>query len=325
MWAGTFSGTLLGKGGQRGEMAEAPVSLYLELEPGQIADLEVVAKASLAFAAAIKEIAYHLDPLLEVRVELDSSTKGSLSINARIKGFKAKYLNRNVILGVAVVVLIYFKDEIRDHVVDKALDEIIPGFSDEKFSPAEKKEIGEIMDEALKKNLGRRETSQVYRELERDKAVKGVGVTTVPATKPKDIVPRSEFRRRSGDAPPVETEVRKRHSEPRATVTLIKPVLEHSRRSWRLKISDDEFGAIMEDDEFVDDLLSEKIRIPMVEGIQLDVTFSVDEEMTPQGVWEIKSRKIIKVHGQSRAPSQPSLDLPPQLRPVMPSDEDDEH
>jgi hypothetical protein len=39
---------------------EAPISLYLELEPETAADLEVVARATLAFSAAVKELAYVL-------------------------------------------------------------------------------------------------------------------------------------------------------------------------------------------------------------------------------------------------------------------------
>lgn len=306
-------------------MTSAPISLYLELEPDQIADLEVVANASLAFVKALREVAYQIDPSLEIRVEIDSGTKGSLSINARIRALQQKYLNRNVLLGVTGVLLVYFKEEIRDHVVDKALDAIFPGFVEEHFSDRQKQEIKTIIDDSLKKNIGRKEAGKVYQELEKDPAVKGVGATTVPSTKPDNIVPRAEFSRRAAEAPPVETTVRKRDSNPTVTVTLIKPVLEHSKRSWRLKSASGEFGAVMEDTEFLDDVLSEKIRIPMIEGIQLTVTLHVEEELGPQGVWEITSRKITKVHGFERAPTQQMLKLIPQLRPSVNDDEKDEH
>lgn len=39
---------------------ETPISLYLELEPQATADLEAVARATLSFAAAVKELAYVL-------------------------------------------------------------------------------------------------------------------------------------------------------------------------------------------------------------------------------------------------------------------------
>ena len=56
-------------------MADTPISLYLELVPDQKADLEVVARAALAFDAAIKELAYIIDPGMEIKVELESGTE----------------------------------------------------------------------------------------------------------------------------------------------------------------------------------------------------------------------------------------------------------
>jgi len=67
---------------------DALVSLYLDIEPGQKADLEVVARAALAFDVAVKELAYILDPGLELRVELESGTEGTLSLNSIIRPIK---------------------------------------------------------------------------------------------------------------------------------------------------------------------------------------------------------------------------------------------
>ena len=64
-----------------------PLTFYLELEPGTKADLEVVARASLAFASAVREIAFVLDPSLSMRVELVSGTEGSLSLNSLLRFF----------------------------------------------------------------------------------------------------------------------------------------------------------------------------------------------------------------------------------------------
>lgn len=305
-------------------MSSAPISLYLELEDGQIADLEVVAKASLAFVSAIKEIAFQVDPLLVVRVEIDSGTKGSLSINARIKTLKDKYLTRRNIVTVAAVVLVYFKDEVQEHVVGEILDEYIPSISEDRFSDAQRQELKDIVDGALERRIGKKEIGKVYQELEEDPAVKGVGATASPSKKPDSIVPREEFRYRSGESRVIETEVRKRTTEPRLTVTLVKPALEHRKRSWRLKSANGEFGAMMQDEDFLDGLLAERIQVPMIEGVQLDVTLKVEEELTPDGVWEIKSRKIVKVHGYSRPPSQTSLLPSPQLRPSVHDNEDDD-
>ena len=52
------------------------ISLYLELEPGKKADFEVVGRAAAAFAEAVKEIAYLLEPGLEIKLEFDSGKEG---------------------------------------------------------------------------------------------------------------------------------------------------------------------------------------------------------------------------------------------------------
>lgn len=298
-------------------MASAPVSLYLDLEDGQTADLEVVAKASLAAVAAIREIAFQIDPLLVVRVEIESGTKGSLSINAWIKSQKEKHLTKRNIATAALVFVVYFKDEIKDHVVGQLLDEYLPSISEEMFSDTQRREMAEVFDQALAKRVGKKEIEKVYQELEEDPAVKGVGAGTAPGKKPDGIVPRSDFKYRSGQVRVTETEVKKRVSEPRMTVTLVKPALEHRHRSWKLRGPHGEFGAVMHDEQFLDDLLYEKIRVPMIEGLQLDVTLKIEEEFTPEGVWETKSRKITKVHGHTRPPSQTSLLPDAQLRPSV--------
>lgn len=64
---------------------EAPVSLYIDLEEGRRANLESVARAAVAFAAAVRETAFVLDPSMSVRVELVDSTEGSVSLNALIR------------------------------------------------------------------------------------------------------------------------------------------------------------------------------------------------------------------------------------------------
>lgn len=64
--------------GEESQRAQ-PINLYLDIEPGQVADIEVVARAALAFSKTIKEVVFVLDPSLEIRVEIASGTPGSLS------------------------------------------------------------------------------------------------------------------------------------------------------------------------------------------------------------------------------------------------------
>lgn len=48
--------------GVRGGRVEESISLYLDLKPGEKPDLEVIGLAAAAFAEAVKDIAFILDP-----------------------------------------------------------------------------------------------------------------------------------------------------------------------------------------------------------------------------------------------------------------------
>ena len=72
-----------------------PLRLYYKLEPEQTADAEVISRASLAFVAGVKELAYILDPSLNVQVGIEGHQDGSLwedllliagKVSARLSG-----------------------------------------------------------------------------------------------------------------------------------------------------------------------------------------------------------------------------------------------
>jgi hypothetical protein len=302
-------------------MAQAPLSLYLDLESGEKADLEVISRASLALASAIREVAAMLDPSLEVRIEFDSGTEGSLSLNSIIRGIGSKITDRKVLAAVALTIVVYFGREIRDNVIDKAIDVVIPGFS-EHFSDSEKKEISDIVAEAVRKGLGKPHVQDVYRELEHDPSVKGVGATTKSGTRPEIIVPRSQFPARGSQVEVIEEHAQERHRTPEVVVTLIKPVLEPGKRAWRFRDAHGEFSAVMDDQEFLEKVLSGRERVPMMQGLRFRVKMRVDEEKSPDGVWIPKARRVLKVIDTRRPPQQSTLGLT-DMRPD--EDDDDEN
>src|SRR5690606_2674726 len=126
--------------------------------------------------------------------------------------------------------------------------------------------------------------------------------------KPTDVVPREDFKSRSGiqelDNPPT-----KRHRDQSLRVTLISPVLRDGNRRWKFSGPEGEFGAYVRDDEFTNRLLSGQQSIPMVRGIEMDVFLRTHEEHVA-GVWQVTEREILKVIKVHRPPKQTSLNLP---------------
>jgi hypothetical protein len=98
---------------------EETISLYLELAPGKKPDLEVIGLAAAAFAEAVKEIAFILDPGMDVRLEFDSTTKASLSLNAVFKTLKTRDGQIGTLIGVIMGTSVAFVGDARQWTVGK--------------------------------------------------------------------------------------------------------------------------------------------------------------------------------------------------------------
>jgi hypothetical protein len=102
--------------------AVEPLSLYIGLVAGRKADLEIIARASLAFASAIREVAYAVDPSLELRIELVSGTESSLSLNSLLTSKIRGKLAKLTLASVAIGAMNWFTQETMHYAFDKTLD-----------------------------------------------------------------------------------------------------------------------------------------------------------------------------------------------------------
>jgi hypothetical protein len=298
-------------------MSSQPISLYLDLEPGEQADLVVVANASLAFAAAVKELAYILDPSLDLRIELASGTEGSLSLNSVLRAVKEKVTDPEVLRTIVVVIIVWFATETADWAYHKILDEFFGPTST--LSDADMKKISDMVTKILDGHVAQPQVQKVYRELERDPAIKGVGASPKPGARPRNIVPKAEFPSRGGYSRLEEKTIERRERTDRETVTLVSPVLLAGSRRWRFVYREGEFGAPIRDESFLENLLSGRILVPMVAGITMDVELQTIEEKNADGVWEPIERNILRVDKLAPASSQPSFPFP---RPRPPQADD---
>jgi hypothetical protein len=307
----------------RAAMQSEPVSLYLDLKAGEKPDLEIVARASIAFVAAVKEAAYILDPSIEVALDLASSTEGSLSLNTIIRNLgKASKPTGISLKAIAFVVLGWFANDIRQYGVGKFLDAYLFNDTHAELSEADVERIAKAVKLAMEGKVAKGHVQRVYQELERDTAIKGVGATLAPERRPPNIVPRAEFTERAGIAEVVETSSPKsRTKKTPERLTLISPVLlPRENRRWKFysPAANLEFGAAMKDERFLASLLAGRRRIPMRAGIQMDVILETHEEKQGE-VWAVKDRAIEKVIRVRRAPKTADL-----FSTAKKNDEDDE-
>jgi hypothetical protein len=291
-------------------MAEATVSLYLELEEGAVADIEVVAKAALAFSKAVKDVAYIIDPSLELRVELASGTRGSLSLNSIFRNLKKANGETITLSAIGLVVLGWFGATVSDFGKDELKDIIKNLFhQEEQFTPAQQAQLKAIVTKAINEKAAAPHVQQVYRELERDPAIKGVGATPKAGDRPAVIVPRRQFAERAGERIVQEEANRRRTTTDRVHVALISPVLVPGDRKWRLQSAHGEFGASIKDKQFVDMALSGRLAIPLATGIEMDVQLETIEDFK-EGVWVVHDRNVLHVYIDSLKTPLVPLPLP---------------
>lgn len=290
-------------------MQEERFSLYLDLEEGRKADLEVVARASLALTAMIKELSYVIDPSIEIRIELESGTKGSLSLNTLLS--VARSIDKKTIASIIVSIAVVLYQDGRSFFIQQWLGSLFGSEKDSgrKLSNDERAEVEATVNSAIQNKLAKEHSEQLYREIDRDNSIKGVGATTAPGEKPATIINRDQFKARGGH-PEIVVELSETRSKTAMqAVTLVSPVLAaDAKRKWRFKANDIEFSAGVADTKFVNDLIKGKLRVVMKGDIQMIVEIKTDEEKI-DGVWAVKNRTILHVIKIPKQPLQTKLDF----------------
>ncbi len=306
----------------------APLSIYLDLEKGQLADLAVVSRASLELIAAIRDLAAFADPGVDIKISIQSGEEGSLWLKTIVKlvfdidvteGTKVE-IKMSTLQAILVGISIYVGGSISNHYTDIALQtfdrEILriqpdgqPITPDEDEPEALPEDIQgrarEIIGGAIRNGVGENHVRKFYAEIKSDPAIKGVGVSFDHETKPAIIIPRSRFAELSRPPEP-ELDAGKRKRIERLEVLLTQPRLRADQRAWRFAVGGMEFAAKIADQKFVAELLSGKKGVRMVEGVYLNVDMRIEEENSG-GTWRITSRTIEHVHSVREAPEQASL------------------
>ncbi len=200
---------------------EETISLYLELKPGQKPDFEVVGLAAAAFAEAVKEIAYILDPGLEVRLEFESGTESSLSLNAVLKTLKSREGQRGTVIGIIIGTSMAFVGDARQWGSTKLLDHYFSKEQRLQLDDEDLKRIATTCKNIADGKIASEPIKGVYKQLDRDDVIKSVGTITKPHTRPPAPVPRSDFQIRAGIVQPVETSPKTRKVPSIERLTLV--------------------------------------------------------------------------------------------------------
>lgn len=295
--------------------ASAPISLYLDLEEGESANIEVVARAALAWAAAIKELAFVVDPAMDIQVELISGTEGSLGLNACIKAVSKVTGKYPKLATVVITSLTWFALETGAYTYEKVLDWLTGANAPaavSKMTPDEIKEIAKEVVKAQEGEVAAQPRKQVFQELSQDRSIKGVGSTQELGRRPSFIIPRADFSAMGGQSViSSEQEAKKRTESSRMVVTLISPTLKDAERRWRFQSGSlPEFGATMKDHEFLTAIVTGRVAIPLRAGIEMEVELETKQELVGD-LWTVKERNITKVYRPGVIAQQEGLPFSP--------------
>ncbi len=273
---------------------EETVTLYLGLKKGEKADFEVVGLAAAAFAEAVKEISYILEPGLDVRLEFDSGTEGSLKLKAIIKSLKTPDGRRAALVSIVGTIGLMLVNDVRGYGFGKLLDQYLAPEQRKELSREDVDRIAKAVIDINKGKIAKIPVQQMYKQLERDHNIESVGAITKPDDKPTQPVPRSSFSEKAGIAATVETSTKTRTVPSTERLTLISPVLLPTDRVWRFRSPIGEFGYFVKEEKFLGDVLNGKLHLGMKQGIQVTAQIETKEEFEG-GVWAPKRREIIKV------------------------------
>jgi hypothetical protein len=290
----------------------APISLYLALADERRADLEVISRAAIAWAEAIRDAAFLTDPFLEVRVELVSGTESSINLNSVIRAVQDVVGDPKKLRVIALGIATYFATQFGGWVVGKGFDalwetakhELGPAVV-EMLSEDEKRDVEQTVVRIATAKSTAEKARRVYFELSKDDAVTGVGVSLVPGVRPQHVVPRSEFAERAGMLMVDEELVPRRTETDRLTLTLAAPALQEGDYKWKFQLGGKAVWAHMHDPDFQARLSPGSNSAPrMVTGIRMDVDLETVQELK-EGVWTTVNQTVKRVYQLSEPVTQP--------------------
>ena len=304
-------------------MSETELTLYVALKQGARIDMEAAARAQLAWVALARAVNEHLDPASEVSVELASATPGSQRLRSLLRKANDPAGRRVIMLSVGMAA-VQFLAAVAGHAVGWGVGEVldritgadappeVQGLSDEA-----REELAHMIVGLLNSGAGQAEAREVYRSLEADRQVTGVGVTASPTRRPANIVPREAFPTEVVES----AEAEKRTQTSDMELVLVRPVLTaDTNRRWQFRSAYGAFGAEVKDSAFLDRVATGTLNVPLMQGIRIYALVEVVEQREGE-LWRPAQYSIVRVKRIVAPPQQDVLPLTPPQQNDPPDDD----
>lgn len=278
----------------------APISLYFDVPHNEAVDLAVIARASMAWASLIKELASVTDPGLEITVDFLSGTVGSRSINSVIEVvFKVAREHPWTSGSLSAVAGVFLLAPV-NHLATDVTNDLAKswfGHEDSVLSDGDVDRVAKKVDELQRNRVAVALKNEVFIAAGMDERVKGIGVGPKIGRPPETlIVSRNRFNEHSGSVPIMLEEASETRTSYRdaVPVTIIRPYSKAEERRWRFEDRRGEFSATMRDPIFLEALRTRHTGIELGEGVQMRVNLRIREERIGN-VWHEREYDVLKV------------------------------
>ncbi|PTQ12934.1 hypothetical protein CLG96_01980 [Sphingomonas oleivorans] len=264
--------------------------------------MEVVAEAAIAWVAALRELAFVVDPSVQLVVEIVDGDRGSLWLNTVLTFFErklekiergsSKYPRLHALARALALIVITTPIAMTVESIWSSVTSDNPGVE---LSPEERELLARDIARALQPNVAKSQRRQFFQAVEKDSQITEVGVSSVPDTRPAFVVPRGIYQKYLLTPEVDEIEEKSRKWSETWEVTLVSPVLENAERSWRFRREGmPEFGAVMKDREFLAAIERAEVHEELRQGIKMTVTLTFKDKFE-NGVWVTKERSVVEV------------------------------
>jgi hypothetical protein len=279
-------------------MAENAVSLYFKLEEAQSADLEIIAEAAIAWVETLRAIAQAVDPESDVKVELINVDQSSAIFNTLVdwfervvepqvdriaRGYDRQPRSRKLLLALALFT------------VTTAYPTYEAYFGDQ-FTE-EDREMLKRIDERTRHNPAvTTARSKFFRIVERERTIEAVGIKETSKSDPIVLVESDSFDH-SDELFSIDADVPQRVTQTVLEVTLVKPALVHTPRSWTFKPDGlPEFDAVMRDARVLHAIQTRGFPSQMREGVRMTIRMETSE-ILKDGQWRLvrAGRSVMRV------------------------------
>jgi len=282
-------------------MSAETISLYFGVDDENAVDLEIISAAAIAWVETLRALAQAVDPGSDVRVSLVDVDHSSRIYNTTVEWFdrhvephldriaagasKSAPRSRKLVLGLAAFT------------VSTAIPTLQSALGDG-FNAEDRERLDRIEQQTKDSPAVETARRKFYRTLEREPSINSVAVKEEATAEPIVIVQSGEFPHSAGLFAVQEADIEERVTPVVMEVTLVKPALAHTPRSWTFKPDGlPEFEAVMRDALVLQKIQDEKgLPVSMKEGVRMTLRLEV-KEVFADGQWKLVrgGRSVMRV------------------------------